>query len=252
MWLDKMNYMELPTQKKYVVAFIDLLGVSSAIEAESQWTLDYIWLFYKIIVEKINSRENIKFKIFSDNILVCKEIEKKCPECAILDVIYIVEQIELQMFNIGASFTRGAMVVDYLYIDNNFVYGKALINAYNLENKKAIYPRVLIDESVINLVKGKCKYIILDNDNQYFYDFLQLRIDQGKKMLELEFSIFQGNIITNLKRKSICDKVLKKMIWLINYFNKTCIQNGMRHRINVDLLNKYGISITEQDKINVD
>ena len=62
----------LPIQKKCVVAFIDLLGVSHKIEIGSQWALDWVWLFYKSITQEIKQHENVKFKIFSDNILICR------------------------------------------------------------------------------------------------------------------------------------------------------------------------------------
>ena len=55
----------LPIQKKCIVAFIDLLGVSHKIEVDSHWALNSVWLFYSYLTEEIKSFENVKYKIFS-------------------------------------------------------------------------------------------------------------------------------------------------------------------------------------------
>ena len=61
------------------------------------------------------------------------------------------------------------------------IYSEGLINAYNLEIKKAIYPRIVIDEKVINwinentiLAKIINKFILKSSDGICFLDYLEL------------------------------------------------------------------------------
>ena len=231
----------LPIQKKCVVAFIDFLGVSHKIKKDSQWTLNWLWIFYTIIVKEIDGYKNIKFKIFSDNILICREIENN-NQSAVLEVLSIVDKIEMLMFMMGALFLRGAVVVDDMHFSSNFIYGKALSKAYELESNLALYPRIIIDSSVINLIDIKNTFITLDKDGQYFYNFLQSRIDKGKRKLSQDLGMFCGNILTNLKSNVNNPVVVNKMEWAINYFNETCQKNQLKHKISEMDLNQIGIN----------
>ncbi len=229
----------LPIQKKCVVAFIDLLAVSHKIEVDSQWTLNSVWLFYSYITEELKSFDNVKYKIFSDNILICEEIDEKNPQQAVLDVFAIVEKIELFMMKIGALFIRGAVSIDDLHYSENFVYGKALLKTYNLESKVANYPRVIIDESIVNIIIDSKIPVLQDNDKLYFYDFLQARINRSGERLSQELATLRGNILVNLKSKDINPKIIEKMKWIINYFNYSCEKNKLKQRINFESLFKH-------------
>ncbi len=231
----------LPIQKKCVVSFIDILGISQKIEKQSEWALDWIWLYYTAITNELKNYKHIKFKIFSDNILLCAELNDN-PQQAVLEMLSIVRQIEMSMLKMGAMFLRGAIVIDDLHFSENFVYGKALLKAYQLESSSAVYPRIIIDESIFSIVNNRTPYIALDKDNQYFYDFLQARIDKGGERLSQELSNFRGNILVNLS--SYIDNVstVNKMEWAVNYFNDTCQKNGLKHSITLEELNKLNIS----------
>ena len=49
---------------------------------------------------------------------------------------------------------RGGVAIGQLYIDEVMVWGKALLTAYELEDKVANYPRVIIDEDVVNEISS--------------------------------------------------------------------------------------------------
>lgn len=129
-------------------------------------------------------------------------------------------------------------MVDNLYFGENFVYGPALLKAYELESKTAIYPRVIVDDSVLKLIKIENSFISLDNDNAYFYDYLQAYITKNRDSSFDKLSRLSGNILVNLQSKNITESVIKKMDWLINYFNNTCEKNEINMKIkkeNFDL-----------------
>lgn len=197
-----------------------------------------MWIFYKNIMSEIEKYSQIKVRIFSDNILICEEIDEKNPAIAIYEVLSVIEKIEFEQFKIGALFLRGSFVVDNLYFGENFVYGPALLKAYELESKTAIYPRVIMDDSVLKLIKIENSFITLDNDNAYFYDYLQAYITKNRDSSFDKLSRLSGNILVNLQSKNITESVIKKMDWLINYFNNTCEKNEINMKIkkeNFDL-----------------
>ena len=217
----------LPIQKKCAVAFVDLLGVAQKIETGSQWALDWVWLFYKTITQEIEKHKNIKFKIFSDNILICEEIEETNPKQAVVEIFEILDKIEELMFTAKALFIRGAIVVGDLHFDDNFVYGKALVNAYQLESKVAIYPRIVVDKSALELIKGENIPVIQDKDGQYFYDYIQSCIVENKVDWLQKIKTFKFNILLNISNNLTSLSVLNKMEWAVNYFNDNCIRHSL-------------------------
>lgn len=40
-----------------------------------------------------------------------------------------------------------------LYIDDTIVWGNALVQAHKIEENRAIFPRTIIDESILNIYK---------------------------------------------------------------------------------------------------
>ena len=229
----------LPIQKQCAVAFIDVLGIKNKIESDSKWALDWMWIFYKSVMNEINSNNRIKVRIFSDNILICEEIDEKNPEIAIYDVISVIEKIEFEQFKIGALFLRGSFVLEDLHFSENFVYGPALLKAYELESKTAFYPRVIVDESVLKNIKIENTFISLDDDKVYFYDYLQAFITKNRDSSLDKLSRLSGNILVNLQSKNITESVIKKMDWLINYFNYTCEKNEINMKIKEKYFNSF-------------
>ena len=88
-----------------------------------------------------------------------------------------------------------------------------------------------MDDSVLKLIKIENNFIFLDNDNVYFYDYLQAYITKNRDSSFDKLSRLSGNILVNLKSKDITEPVIKKMDWLINYFNNTCKKNEINMKI---------------------
>lgn len=221
----------LPIEKKCVIGYIDLMGVEKKIEDSSQWALDWTWIFYDTLKNVLENYERVKIKSFSDNIIICEEIDENNPKLAIDEVLSVLDQLEMLTFKMGALFIRGAVVIDQLHISENFVYGQGLIKAYRLEENTAINPRIIIDSSVLKLIDSGSPYLVMDNDGYSFYDFIQSRIDQGGERLFHELDTLEGNILVNLKSKNISKRIISKMKWMIDYFNKTCLTNGINRCI---------------------
>lgn len=91
------------------------------------------------------------------------------------------------------TFIRGAVVYGDIYEDNDVLFGPALIDAYHLERDKALWPRVLIDASLLSkfteteLKRDFCQLMTQDN-NLVYLDYLRelfhyLVVAQNKKVI---------------------------------------------------------------------
>ena len=140
------------------------------------------------------------------------------------------------MFTAKALFIRGAVVVDDLHFSDNFVYGKALVRAYELENKYAVYPRVVIDNSALELVNDEKLPIAQDKDGLYFYDYIQICIIENKEEWLKKIRTFKFNVLLNIRGNLTNASVLNKMEWAVNYYNDNCIKHNIKYLITYEEL----------------
>lgn len=217
--------------KKHIIAFIDLLGASEAIKNDNNDTnLNTVNILLHNVInicksDATNKYSQFEVKAFSDNIVIaqnCSEI----PEWEMKELIHslfsFVALFQIMAFQYGILL-RGGITIGELYINNIFVWGRGLLEAYYLECKKAIMPRVLIDDCVYDLMKTNQKselchcHIIRDEDNLLFLDFLSfIDIDQLRHYLQESM-----RTIERMKYLlKIDSKALSKLAWQEKYFRQ--------------------------------
>jgi hypothetical protein len=116
--------------------------------------------------------------MFSDTITV---------SCRLHSIEYISEAMvwaaryQFLMLRYKRAFVRGAIVYDNFYDEDDIVFGPAVMQAADLEKDKAIWPRVLVDSSIISEFsqEGAERDIIpiiqWDDESKLFYlDYLGL------------------------------------------------------------------------------
>ena len=167
--------------EKYVVAYLDLLGITNRIKSVEQQELAMnklhnLYTFSMKLAEEIQIEEykDIKFKIFSDNIIIAKKLSEE-REQSIKDIKSLLMCVghfqELAASDSVGWLLRGGITVGNLFIDDVMVWGEALVKAYSLEDKIANYPRVIIDDTVINMIikeKQLLKYVRQDFDGLHY------------------------------------------------------------------------------------
>ena len=228
---------ELLKQEKCIVAFIDILGVSAKIKESAQAAIQDIWIFCHRVIKTTNNTR-IKVKIFSDNIFLCASLEQGEELQVFKEFFTIINEIESTMINLNSSFVRGAIVVGKVHFEDNFVLGEALLKAYEIESKVAIFPRIVIDETVFEYIKRESSFFKKDMDGFYFYDFLNFaghtltNPKTGEKTGRLlKLPQFKANILGNYKKNKNNYAVLQKMNWLKQYFNDYCAINSLEYVI---------------------
>lgn len=97
----------------------------------------------------------------------------------------LVAETQLQLA-VRGFFSRGAVALGELHMDRNYVFGKALIRAYELERDCAIKPRVVLDQDVKRLVQHHLTFygrhvdsvthlwdVLVDDDGQFVVNYLR-------------------------------------------------------------------------------
>lgn len=230
-----------PRLETSLVVFLDILGYRDLItEGPEQETLTRL----RSVVDRtyqhlrgsggpLGSDERFyEIKTFSDNIIIgCP-----CSDDFEFELGYILSgasYFQLQMA-LANFFVRGAITFGNLYIDENIIFGSALIEAYREENEVAANPRIILSQSMESYIREHIGYyqshlyrrIYCDTDRRYFLNYLEiLLIDPAR--IDRALLMQHRNIIErNLDRYQAEPKIRSKYVWVARYHNYFCIQNS--------------------------
>ena len=139
---------------EYLLSYFDILGYKNIINNLSESEESKLISDINNIIKKANRYNKkygrewyLKTYSFSDNFLLVMKIESKGTIFnSFVLFLGILQEIQYEMVINYGLFIRGSIVKGQVYAGNNFVYGKGLINAYEIENKIAIFPRIIIDK----------------------------------------------------------------------------------------------------------
>lgn len=174
------------------VCFIDILGFSDMIdeydEDDTSTVLQDIQLAFSEALKTIENSSNtinkedikhLKYQLFSDCVSISiPYFDRQDDFLSNFNLISsFIRGFQLVMMSMG-FFTRGGLSIGSYYSDNNIIFSKGLVNAYLLESKKAIYPRVIVDTKVLEKIKkysddnifhhGINNYLVVDWENSVF------------------------------------------------------------------------------------
>ena len=245
--------------RNHFVAYLDILGMKNKIlESSADESADVInkinqrILTIEEIVKMLNKHKtlfathNLEVKIFSDNIVLYAERDwySLLIAASYIQAKFIADEL----------LVRGALCYNELYADERWIYGKGLVNAYEIENNTAIYPRIIIDDTFIEGMKNcpivrllgsdsvhELTYnqfmeqgfhkIFIDNDSDWPYinylGFWNHLSNNGKftsddydlmAFLKQHKILIENNIDAHKEKK----KILQKYLWCRGCHNRFC------------------------------
>lgn len=204
-----------------VVSFIDILGFSSIVENDAR-------KLEPKNLERINDGLNeirqtskdfgIEIILFSDSIVLSTALDNS----AILNIFKSSIKIQRSLLTKNIL-TRGGLAFGKHHQDEKTLYSEALIKAYNLETKRAKFPRIIIDPDLLdwvtndrdttaNQVQEIHEISLCDKDGEIFLDYLSPDI--------LQYSL---SILNTANSTTKSPGILEKYQWLDSYHNFKCI-----------------------------
>ncbi|MBQ8198961.1 MAG: hypothetical protein IJZ76_06005 [Lachnospiraceae bacterium] len=209
----------------YIVAYIDLLGMTNRIKKEKDdLTLNILhnlYTFSEQLTKEIDldGQKDIQFKIFSDNIIVAKklaiELEQRVRD--IENLLLCVRGIQMDAASDSVGWLlRGGITIGKFFIDDVMVWGEALLRSYALEDKVANYPRIVLDDCVLQeciRCERLLPYCIEDFDGVHFLNYLHNCHFCGER-LKNGFEKMKQEI-----ESKVDDKTRQKMMWHKNFIN---------------------------------
>lgn len=230
----------------YCVAYLDVLGAKKFMKKSDndKFLNDLNSIYYDAIdnvsfVSEVTNKD-IYIKIFSDNILLAIEIYEKdeLRKHKIEKIINLTGNIYNNALCHG-YLLRGAITEGSFYknsYNDVFVYGKALIDAVEIEEELAIYPRVVAQKSIQETLP------------QYFKECADGCLILNNFIFEslLSPDVYKHNLITMYKKCSD-KKVKQKIMWIISFFNSYYVH----YITNVQITKEDLIKATRKEVQNV-
>ncbi len=187
-FIDKAEKVPAPKEvrKKYsnkLIAYLDVLGIKQLIEdnrkGKEYIAIDKIEEMKKIVSTSSDISDSIEdfncLHISDSFVFVCK------PK-SVISLIELLATIQTRIINECNFLLRGAITIGDTIIreDGKFIIGPAYIQAFQLQEDNAIYPRIIADKSVVKELFKQLnksnesidKYLQKDSDKEYFIDYI--------------------------------------------------------------------------------
>ncbi len=162
---------------EHVVAFIDILGFRNFVKSGR---VDSVVNDYQNILEKMRKfwseaeiKKKFKSTLFSDSIIISAELsgdistKRKVYKSLCIAIAHLQVEMLSKDIWIRGGVSHGKM--KFKTGNDTLIYGKAFVNAYELETNVAKFPRVVIDPDSIDYLEFNNKNELTSyfNDNNY-------------------------------------------------------------------------------------
>lgn len=261
------------TTSNYYLAYLDILGTKDIVtkDRDDRYLNELNKIYERAINTKLAINDwnhlHINAKIFSDNILLFVKADKQNNEETLSSLISLASIIQCEALTKG-YLLRGSITYGNFFENERFVHGQALINAVILEEKNAVYPRIIIDNNCLDCftlittidenckncnlterIQDRCvkfcskKIVKQDNDGFYFVNSYLSHIGGG-------FDNFKKQLLQNLTKYKNNLKVKQKIMWSINYHNDFFISGHGLTSGNHAITEEEIMSATQSEALN--
>lgn len=192
-----------------IVAFVDILGFSNMVKSDCE-NRNASSRYFEVLREINRETRKIgecSITQFSDSVIFALPLSQE----NYLKMIAILAEYQRKLLY-HSIICRGAIAYGKHYKEEEFMFSQALIEAYQLESKDAIYPRIVISENLFEYFKPfvtEIQYLLKEKDGFYFVDYLANADKESCREL-------LGKFNCTLQRQSL--SVKEKYYWLYKYW----------------------------------
>lgn len=239
---------------KGLIAFLDILGFKNYIKnRKSCEEVIEIYNFIESISYLYNSSNigGIKIAFFSDSfVLSTEEISRQ----SLYNLCAACYMINIKLYDYAKLFTRGAICMGDFYQNDNIAFGPGVIKAYEEQEEKAKYVRMIVSNDVYKILKedsvgGIGLQIQKDENDVMYYNYYIFEIfdimarnkttEITEDNLKEFFECMDKNkkiILENLENYKDKTEIYEKYKWLIIPYNYCCEFLNNVYKTNLDFI----------------
>jgi hypothetical protein len=252
-----------PWMRQSWVVFLDVLGFTSdVLQATANGTAEELLVRLSRALEEAkrdiipDPNDYLRYgirdapyavKLFTDNIVLGFPIRDD-GESEFGRMISIVGLFQFSLLKHG-FFIRGGITAGRLYMDEDMVFGKGLLDAYEAESKLARDPRIVLAPAAMDVVHHHLAYyakiaetphntsLLVDSDSQMFLNYLFFPLD-GEEEISQQFlydlKCHRDLIQDRLKEFASNPGVWPKYAWAGVYHNFFCSKFANASELLID------------------
>jgi len=256
-----------------LVAFIDILGFKEVVkksersantreliydslsflkkrEFASKWDLQLIEIeedAQKRNLEDFDISDRTTCTSFSDSIAVSVEYNRDNINESFSTLVANLSFVGARLMTKGILFRGGITTGKTVHTDNGIIFGQGLIDAYELESKAACYPRILISDKLLKLLKypmGRKKdrypyhqYVKRFSDGcvgfhqMIYFEVLQSWESMNERRLKSGLNKVKKTIIKGLDISFENPNIFKKYLWLKSEYESLYIEDKIKPKL---------------------
>jgi hypothetical protein len=229
--------------KSAIVSYLDILGFRELVEYRTADDIHKLLQLIKGVSKMTIGTRNQQGEIqthtatqtFSDLVIRRVEYEGTSFVRYLSAEMNVLASIQFHMLIERKTMIRGGMSKGLFYMDDDFVFGPAMVRSYELE-QSAVFPRIIIDRNLIRELRDEIRdafqsTIRQGEDGIFFIDYLNFLvrkslsptdISENHEMLTKHKEAAEHKL-EELSRKK--DPVRQKAVWLAKYHNSVIEDN---------------------------
>jgi hypothetical protein len=246
-----------PTTQSSVCAYFDVLGFTTQIRAAAQeGTSDELLrrfsssvnVWYEALRDafaaEYKEKRSWELKAFTDNVVMGRPIRHGGePELGFVMTDLALLQLGLVL---DGFFVRGGIAVGELFMDDDIVFGVALLDAYATESQ-ADSPRIVLHPSARVAVEEHLTYyysvanaphdhaLLQDEDGALFVNYLDaLWQDKSGEPDLATLGRHRDVVIERLERFRSSPRIWSKYAWVARYHNYFCYEIEADEEYSID------------------
>jgi hypothetical protein len=190
--------------RKSLLAFIDIIGFKKKVRKSLRFSeeADAIYELLQVhhrTAQIINEGKTapwvemtkLKANSFSDNIVISLP---RMNDTVFNSFIHVVTYFQWETIDYYA-FLRGAIVFGDICHTQELIFGPAFIQAYKMERKAAVWPRVVIDPQLIDLLS--------EQNRQHVFQFMLSKDVNGLPFVDYLRYIFLSKVVEESNRTNM-------------------------------------------------
>jgi hypothetical protein len=211
-----------PLLVRCAVLFVDLLGVREM--NMSQRAAGHLVALHNAVSimhrDFFGEPSRYRSAFFSDTLVLAAPIVRETDDTTETEgLVRHASWLQNNLFAEG-FFVRGGVSLGSLHVSDHVLFGPALVEAYDLESRAAVHPRIVLSRAASATQRGTAggSMLMCDEDGQTFVDYLGAAFQEPYDL----FSVLQGHrdtVVDRLHDSRRQKRRWEKYRWLAEYHN---------------------------------
>ena len=170
---------------------------------------------------------------FSDTLVLASPLDDGGDEeAAVTELLLDAARLQLDLVTAG-FFARGGLSLGLFHVREGLIFGPALVEAYALESRHAVHPRVVISKEAEAVIARPSTQLLCDGDGWTFINYLDPLLEEPDDPVPV-LQAHRDRVLAGLTLHRGDKRVWEKHRWVAEYHNAFVEQAVLEQRLGAD------------------